>query len=209
VGIQSNLIFIVLSVLAIVSKYTSPNNLYRLFKLLPILFLIIWVANFGDIQENPYTRAILAGLCFSFIGDSLLLFPAQFKSGLFSFLIGHIWYMLGFLSGDWSLPILPTLIITILALGMFSQLYPTSGKLKIPVLVYILMIAGMGITSFGRLDALQSFSALIGSMGASLFMISDGVLGWNKFKNPFNLAEGIILITYYSGQWMIFYSTLM
>ena len=208
-GIQSNLIFIVLSVLAIVSKYTSPNNLYRLFKLLPILFLIIWVANFGDIQENPYTRAILAGLCFSFIGDSLLLFPAQFKSGLFSFLIGHIWYMLGFLSGDWSLPILPTLIITILALGMFSQLYPTSGKLKIPVLVYILMIAGMGITSFGRIDALQSFSALIGSMGASLFMISDGVLGWNKFKNPFNLAEGIILITYYSGQWMIFYSTLM
>ena len=208
-GIQLNLIFIVLSVLAIVSKYTSPNNLYRLFKLLPILFLIIWVANFGDIQENPYTRAILAGLCFSFIGDSLLLFPAQFKSGLFSFLIGHIWYMLGFLSGDWSLPILPTLIITILALGMFSQLYPTSGKLKIPVLVYILMIAGMGITSFGRLDALQSFSALIGSMGASLFMISDGVLGWNKFKNPFNLAEGIILITYYSGQWMIFYSTLM
>jgi alkenylglycerophosphocholine/alkenylglycerophosphoethanolamine hydrolase len=209
VGIQSNLIFIVLSVLAIVSKYTSPNNLYRLFKLLPILFLIIWVASFGDIQGNPYTRAILAGLCFSFIGDSLLLFPAQFKSGLFSFLIGHIWYMLGFLSGDWSLPILPTLIITILALGMFSQLYPTSGKLKIPVLVYILMIAGMGITSIGRLDALQSFSALIGSMGASLFMISDGVLGWNKFKNPFNLAEGIILITYYSGQWMIFYSTLM
>ena len=208
-GIQSNFIFIVLSFLAIVSKYTSPNTSYRLFKLLPILFLIIWVANFGDIQGNPYTRAILAGLCFSIIGDSLLLFPAQFKSGLFSFLIGHIWYMLGFLSGDWSLPILPTLIITILALGMISQLYPTSGKLKIPVLVYIFMIAGMGITSFGRLEALQTFPTLIGAIGASLFMISDGVLGWNKFKNPFHLAEGIILITYYSGQWMIFYSALM
>ena len=208
-GIQSNLIFIVLSVLAIVSKYTSPNNLYRLFKLLPILFLIIWVASFGDIQSNPYTRAILAGLCFSIIGDSLLLFPAQFKSGLFSFLIGHIWYMLGFLSGDWSLPILPTLIITILTLGMISQLYPTSGKLKIPVLVYIFMITGMGITSFGRLEALQTFPTLIGAIGASLFMISDGVLGWNKFKNPFYLAAGIILITYYSGQWMIVYSTLM
>ena len=208
-GIQSNFIFIVLSFLAIVSKYTSPNTSYRLFKLLPILLLIIWVANFGDIHGNPYTRAILTGLCFSIIGDSLLLFPAQFKSGLFSFLIGHIWYMLGFLSGDWSLPILPTLIITILALGMISQLYPISGKLKIPVLVYIFMIAGMGISAFGRLDALQSFSALIGSMGASLFMVSDGVLGWNKFKNPIHLAEAIILITYYSGQWMIFYSTLM
>ena len=129
-GIQSNLIFIVLSVLAIVSKHTSPNNLYQLFKLLPILLLIIWVASFGDIQGNPYTRAILAGLCFSIIGDSLLLFPAQFKPGLFSFLIGHIWYMLGFLSSDWSLPMLPTLIITILALGMFFSTLSHLGKIK-------------------------------------------------------------------------------
>jgi uncharacterized membrane protein YhhN len=92
---------------------------------------------------------------------------------------------------------------------MFFQLYPTLEKLKIPVLVYIFMIAGMGITSFGRLEALQTFPTLIGAIGASLFMISDGVLGWNKFKIPFYLAEAIILITYYSGQWMIFYSTLM
>ena len=208
-GIQSNFIFIVLSVLAIVSKYTSPNNLYRLFKLLPILFLLIWEASFGDIQGNPYTRAILAGLCFSLIGDFLLLFPNQFKSGLFSFLTAHVWYMVGFLSGDWSFPFFPTLIITILALGMIFQLYPSAGKLKIPVLIYIFMIAGMGITSFGRLETLQTFPTLIGAIGASLFMISDGVLGWNKFKNPFHLAEGIILITYYSGQWMIFYSTLI
>ena len=156
--IQSNLIFIVLSVLAIVSKYTSPNNLHRLFKLLPIIILlIIWVASFGDIQGNPYTRAILAGL--------------------FSFLIGHIWYMLGFLSGGRSLPMLPTLIITILALGMIFQLYPTLEKLKIPDLVYIFMIAGMRITSFRRLEALQNFPTLIGAIDASLFMISDGVLG--------------------------------
>ncbi|SVA11805.1 uncharacterized protein METZ01_LOCUS64659, partial [marine metagenome] len=106
--------------------------------------------------------------------------------------------MLGFLSGDWSLPILPTLIITILTLGMISQLYPTSGKLKISVLVYIFMITGMGITSFGRLEALQTFPTLIIAIGASLFMVSDRMLGWNKFKTPFYLAEGIILFTYYS-----------
>ena len=201
--IQSNLIFIVLSGLAIVSKYISPNKLYRLFKLLPILLLIIWIAVFGDYQANLYTRAILTGLCFSLIGDFLLLFPNQFKLGLFSFLTGHVWYILGFLSGNWSFPLLSTLTITILALGMILQLYPSAGKLKIPVLVYIIVITGMGITSFGRLETLQTFPTLIGAIGASLFMISDGVLGWNKFKNPFHLAEGIILITYYSGQWLI------
>jgi len=209
VEIQSNLIFIVLSGLAIVSKYTSPNKLYRLFKLLPILLLIIWIAVFGDHQANLYTRAILTGLCFSLIGDFLLLFPNQFKSGLFSFLTGHVWYILGFLSGNWSFPLFPTLIITILALGMILQLYPSTRKLKILVLVYITVITGMGISAFGRLDAFQSFSALIGSMGASLFMVSDGVLGWNKFKKPFHLADGIILFSYYSGQWMIAYSAMM
>jgi len=83
VEIQSNLIFIVLSVLAIVSKYTSPNNLYRLFKLLPIIILlIIWVASFGDIQSNPYTRAILVDSVF-LLSVIPLLFPAQFKLGVY------------------------------------------------------------------------------------------------------------------------------
>ena len=207
--IQLNLIFIVLSGLAIVSKYTSPNKLYRLFKLLPILLLIFWIAVLGDYQTNLYTRAILAGLCFSILGDFLLLFPSQFKSGLFSFLTGHVWYMVGFLSDDWSIPILPIIIIIILVIGMVSQLYPSAGKLKIPVLVYITVIAGMGITAFGRFEALQSTPAIIGAIGATLFMVSDGVLGWNKFKSPFYVAEGIILFTYYSGQYLIAYSTML
>ena len=207
--IQSNLIFIVLSGLAIVSKYKSPNKLYRLFKLLPILLLIFWIAVLGDYQTNLYTRAILAGLCFSILGDFLLLFPSQFKSGLFSFLTGHVWYMVGFLSDDWSIPILPIIIIIILVIGMVSQLYPSAEKLKIPVLVYIAVIAGMGITAFGRFEALQSTPAIIGAIGATLFMVSDGVLGWNKFKSPFYVAEGIILFTYYSGQYLIAYSTML
>ena len=192
-----------------VTKYKSPVNAYRLFKLLPILFLIIWVADSGDYQTKVYTRAILAGLCFSIVGDFLLLFPTQFKSGLFSFLTGHIWYMVAFISCDWSVPILPTIIIIILAMGMISQLYPIAGKLKIPVLVYITTIAGMGITAFGRLEAVQSTPSMIGAIGATLFMVSDGVLGWNKFKKPFHLAEGIILFSYYSGQYLIAYSTMM
>ena len=66
----------------------------------------------------------------------------------------------------------------------------------------------MGISAFGRFEAFQSTPSMLGALGATLFMISDGVLGWKKFKEPFPLAEAIILTTYYLGQWMIALSTL-
>ena len=91
---------------------------------------------------------------------------------------------------------------------MITQLYPKAGKLKIPVVIYIAVIGAMGFSAFGRLEAFQSTPTMLGAVGATLFMISDGVLGWNKFKNKFPLAEAIILITYYFGQWMIALSTL-
>lgn len=206
--IQSIILFMGLSALAVVTKYQSPINAYRLFKIIPIFFLIIWIIESDNFQNDFYTKTILVGLCFSVMGDFLLLYPSQFKSGLFSFLIGHVWYILGFISTGWKFPFLPTSLILILSIGMILKIYPNVGKLRIPVLIYISIIACMGISALGRLEAFQSTPSMLGALGATLFMISDGVLGWNKFKKPFPLAEAIILTTYYLGQWMIALSTL-
>ena len=202
------ILFIALTSVAVTSKYIRPTNLYPLLKGLPICFLIIWVFDSQNYQSEFYLKAILIGLCFSLIGDFLLIFPSQFKSGLFVFLTGHIWYIMGFLSSEWLLPFVPTIVILILSISMITQLYPKAGKLKIPVVIYIAVIGAMGFSAFGRFEAFQSTHTMLGAVGATLFMISDGVLGWNKFKNKFPLAEAIILITYYFGQWMIALSTL-
>jgi uncharacterized membrane protein YhhN len=39
--------------------------------------------------------------------------------------------------------------------------------------------------------------------GAVLFMISDAVLGYARFRHRFRAAQAIILGTYYAGQWLI------
>ena len=131
--IQSIILFMGLSALAVVTKYQSPINAYRLFKIIPIFFLIIWIIESNNFQNDFYTKLILVGLCFSVIGDFLLLYPSQFKSGLFSFLIGHVWYILGFISIGWHISFLPMSIIILLAIGLMLKIYPNAGKLRIPV----------------------------------------------------------------------------
>jgi len=40
-------------------------------------------------------------------------------------------------------------------------------------------------------------------MGAVLFIVSDSVLAWNRFRKKFQNAQTVILSTYYAAQWLI------
>jgi len=199
--------FIGASLLSILTKYKDPQNSYRLFKLIPITILLVWMVD-NQSFINPYSKAILIGLCFSALGDFLLLFPTQFKSGIFSFLTGHVWYIFAFSSGNWMVPIIPSTLILLFCLTFLSKLIPNAESLKLPVFVYILVISTMGLAAFGRHEFFNSNQSLICVIGAVLFMISDSVLGWNKFIQPFPSAEAIVLSTYYLGQGMIALSTI-
>lgn len=198
--------FILASILSIFSKYVDEKNSYRLFKLIPILILIVWLMEHHN-PKDTYQNFILIGLCFSILGDFLLLFRTQFKSGLFAFLTGHIWYIVAFCSESWVFPLIPGIILGIICIGMLAFLIPMAGELKIPVFLYICVIALMGLTSIGRHASIQSVQSMFGFVGALFFMVSDSVLGLNKFRKTFQSAEAIILSTYYLGQGMIAYST--
>jgi len=160
-------------------------------------------------NPNTYSLTILIGLTFCLGGDMLLLFPDYFKAGLFSFLIGHFWYIGAFTAGvlvfSWPL----TILIVLAAVFMISQLWASSGKLRLPVMIYILVITTMGLTAWSHFSAVLSTLAQAAAWGATLFMISDSTLAWNRFKTPFKSAEGIILATYYAGQYLIAYSAII
>ncbi len=171
--------------------------------------LILLVGSSYLTNPNTYSLTILIGLTFCLGGDMLLLFPDYFKAGLFSFLIGHFWYIGAFTAGalvfSWPL----TIFIVLAAVFMMSQLWASSGKLHLPVMIYILVITAMGLTAWSHFNAVLSPLAQAAAWGATLFMISDSTLAWNRFNTPFKSAEGIILATYYAGQYLIAVSAII
>jgi len=159
-----------------------------------------------------YTLAIMLGLLFSFGGDVALMFQSKraFMIGLILFLIAHIVYSIvftvysGFVKGD----LISALILLFLAIVIYCYLYSGLGKMKIPVLVYILVISFMmnrAISTFSG-KFFNNTQAILISIGAGLFYLSDLILAINKFKKPFKYNR-FSLAFYYSGQLLIALST--
>lgn len=148
-------------------------------------------------------RAILCfAILFSAAGDVILDlgFQGSFIAGLVAFLIAHVWYIVLFMR-DVSLSevrILPTLLAIAYPLAMGIFLWPYLGPMKIPVAVYITVIASMLITAINRQG---SGKIVLG--GAVFFVISDSILALNKFYAPHPWARFGIMATYYAAQYLI------
>lgn len=152
-----------------------------------------------------YQVAIVAGLLFSLAGDIFLMLPQdRFVAGLVSFLLAHGCYIAAFGSQlRWPLLSLWGLPVVIFAIGIYRLLTPNLGKLRLPVLVYmsvIALMAWLAITLFVQQGASWTVWAAI---GAVLFVISDSALAFNRFRKPFWSAQLIVLGTYYVAQWLI------
>ncbi|MBT3784358.1 lysoplasmalogenase, partial [bacterium] len=79
---------------------------------------------------------------------------------------------------------------------------PRAGGLKIPVLIYVVVLFLMGWQAL----ELWSFSANKGiytCVGGLLFMVSDSALGWNRFRGPFPFSSLVVLGTYFPAQFFL------
>lgn len=208
--IKSNLIFVLSlgaflsGVLSIFFHYKGKRNLVYLFKPLTMAFIIAIALTQSFPSQTHYSRAIILGLVFSLAGDIFLINHKRFIHGLVSFLIAHLFYIAAFVFfvyGDWhftsALPVLISLIL------MLSLLWNNLGKLKIPVLVYMLVIALMGWQSINRWFVIGDVKSMLAAFGALLFMASDSILAINKFRYSFRAAHIFLLMTYFIAQWLI------
>jgi len=148
-----------------------------------------------------YEKSILAGLIFSTIGDVFLIKDKQyFVQGLISFLIGHICYIVAF----WTNPNLPTGLIYLAYIAFFlSILWKPLGSLKIPVIIYATAIALMSWMALSRTIENHNHHTFHAFLGSVMFVISDSLLAYNKFKSPFRIAPLFVLGTYFLAQWLI------
>ncbi len=177
----------------------------------PVIMLSLMAYYYVGAEQRSVL--FLASMFFCWLGDVWLMFqpPIFFMLGLGSFLIGHVGYTLSYrqLMRETGTPLMGpqrvrfSLPIVLFGTGLVVVLYPVLGELKIPVMIYALVITVMTLTALFRfgLTSTKSFVFIFG--GAILFMISDSILAINKFREPLPYASHYIMSTYMLAQYLI------
>lgn len=152
--------------------------------------------------SDPTRRAwFVAALVCGLAGDVFLMLPSdRFVAGLASFLVGHVFYVAGFMTDP------PSPVATVISLAVVAgAVVPVALRLMRalregghsglvgPVAGYMVVISAMWVC------ALASGSALAG-VGGGLFVASDSLIAWDRFVRPLRWAGVTIMVTYHLGQ---------
>ena len=176
--------------------------------LMPLLMLFVFIS----IAKSTGKNIILAALFFSFAGDVFLLFESKnsllFIPGLVAFLLTHILYIIYFFSirpiRKSLLKTAPYLCFIVLLYGVLLLyfLFPHLGALKVPVIIYALIILLMLIASIHIYSRVKKTAGILFIAGAIFFIISDSLLAINKFHTPL-LFPFFIILTYGIAQYLL------
>lgn len=172
-------------------------------KPVPVLALLGWLQN---APPAPYRRWISIGLMFSVLGDILLAWPEDlFVFGLGAFLVAHLAYLKAYLVDCRRLALLPLAVALIAGVSLLGVMASSGlGELLIPVCVYALAISAMLWRALARLGTqVPKKSAMLAAAGALIFVVSDSLIGIDRFVIKFSAAPYLIILFYWVGQWGI------
>lgn len=180
--------------------------------LLVSLIIFYWKQS-TDIPK-PLKQLTVGALVFSLLGDILLMFVEDsahfFTTGLASFLLAHILYVIVFLKArnTTKKPWLFTCVLLVYGAVVFLLLKDNLGAILLPVFFYILIILTMATTAFLRQGSVSKISYTLVLIGAVLFLISDSLLAINKFYTPLAYSNISIMFTYAFAQLFIVFGLL-
>ena len=179
-------------------------------KPLSLLILLLLFIHFGGWINPGYWFGI--GLMFSLLGDFFLLLRARFFiPGLFSFLIAHLCYIIGFswgrVSPSWWL-VIPFVVVGLLIIVAYPRIIGgvrrrlQQKRLWMPVVLYMLTITTMLVMAFLTWfrPVWGGYAAFFASLGALLFTASDSLLATGRFLRPVPYGNFLVMFTYHLGQ---------
>ncbi len=163
--------------------------------LLPVLILIYITRS--ESEKTQVDKLFLAGLVLSFFGDLFLLFQWGFLPGLGSFLLAHVFYIISFRKKTQkSIWRFWPIILGLFATTLLGFLFPYLKEMKVPVIIYAVVISVMMYTALKT----QNRNLIIGAL---LFLISDTLLSINLFLQPLMILNLLVMITYIAAQWFL------
>lgn len=205
---NNTLVFITLAISFILSTLLKPYPFSWAVKTLPILLLIVitWqhIKQLGIQQPSSSAKYFIFGLLFSSCGDFLLDYNQQdwFIFGLAAFFIAHLCYLNSLRPfNSLQLSNKKPLIIAIYAsfgLLTFMLLVDGLGELFIPVLAYMLVLLLMALAT-----VFSHKSNLWLVLGGISFVLSDSLIGFDKFNSPIVLNQLWVMATYYFAQYAL------
>ncbi|KAI8091061.1 YhhN-like protein [Gilbertella persicaria] len=179
------------------------NNVLLKYILKPATTCLIIGVSVESDKKNTFKQI---GLFFSLLGDICLMFEGEdmFLLGLASFLCAHLSYIYFFYhtrrtQSHYGLKIALLFIGSLYYSALYTRIFEQGGyPMLFAVFIYIITIVFMVYFAFLSNDAQLT-------LGATLFFISDATLGYDKFieKSTRNIFEYIVMITYYSAQFLI------
>jgi uncharacterized membrane protein YhhN len=167
------------------------------------LLMPLLAAHVAGADGTDDTRSwVLAGLGLSGVGDIALLGEGEgpFAAGLGSFLAAHCCYLAAFRKrrrggvrrAPWAAAVYGAAWC-----GLNAVLWPRTGKLRLPVLVYGTALAAMAVA------ALDTDSPAVAAGGAA-FMVSDSILALRTFGSAtIPGADALVMLTYTAAQALI------
>lgn len=150
-------------------------------------FLVLGMPALG---ASPFHTWMVVGLIFGAIGDIALLGRSTraFVGGLAAFLVGHLAYVIAFAqieSPAYWFVYGGRLGMIAIAGGAISLrwLWPHLGKLKVPVVLYVIAIVlmTMGAFSIRNVGGLPAPERDLLALGAALFFLSDLAVARERF----------------------------
>ena len=167
-----------------------------------IVYLLI---NFQK-KSRSFLVLMLLGFGACLAGDVFLLNSGRdsFVAGLAAFLVAHVLFSLAFTyttETNHEIPLLkqkPWTISLLAGYGIviFHFISPGLGSITPHVIVYMAILLIMNVMALNRYKKVPDNSFNFGLAGALLFLLSDSLLAWNKFREPIPYPNVLVMLTY-------------
>lgn len=170
-------------------------------------FLIIYFI-YSTHNRKQFTPGLLPALFFAWIANVLVMFQHMdevfFLLGLGASLVAHIFYIIFFnrvrvqenIHGRWWILLI---VIVYYAIIMRSLSY-TTQEMTIPIRIFGVVICFMCMLALHMMFLVNKKAGRLMAAGALMFIVSDTLLGLNRFRQPFELADFFIILSYALAQ---------
>jgi uncharacterized membrane protein YhhN len=188
--------------------YKEKNNLKYIFT--PMVTAIIAglvIMSIHDDGASSYRVLILAALMLSLVADTMLMVVEVdlMKQGILYFLLAHVFYSIAFSLSyafkGWNLAVAAALLICLIV--CYRGIRGTVGKLRIPILIYTIVLSAMLFFAITSLNREVTRRGLFIITGALLFAISDFLIVYLTFIKPHKRESVIVWAVYTPAQTLL------